>query len=121
MSENDPTKDGSSTAVRFDAQEYMGISEEDMVDYETAEEFLLHFSRAGKLSLVAKLLNLRDAKEIPLNIDCKGKNCQYFVLVYFSHLFFYSFVYQAKVRQTLAGLHFTLPPTLVTKKLLTCC
>lgn len=74
--ENGPAKDGlpsNSTSVRFDAQEYIGISEDDMVDYDTAEEFLLHFSRAGKLSFVAKLLNLRDAKEIPLNINCKGK------------------------------------------------
>ncbi len=63
----------SAAAARFDAQEIIGISEDDLVDYDTAEEFLLHFSRTGKLPFVAKLLSLREAKEIPLNIDCKGK------------------------------------------------
>lgn len=61
------------SALRFDAQEYIGLSEDDIVDYDTAEEFLLHFSRIGQLMFVKKLLHLRDAKEIPLNIDCKGK------------------------------------------------
>ena len=63
----------SSPALRFDAQEYIGLTEDDIVDYETAEEFLLHFSRIGQLLFVKKLLHLRDNREISLNIDCKGK------------------------------------------------
>ena len=69
-------------ALRFDAQEYIGLSEDDVVDYETAEEFLLHFSRIGQLTFVKKLLQLRDSKEIPLNINCKGSRlCECFFAI----------------------------------------
>lgn len=67
----DQENDQSGT-LRFDAQEYIGLTEDDIVDYDTAEEFLLHFSRIGQLTFVTKLLHLRDSKEISLNIDCKG-------------------------------------------------
>ncbi|OTF69951.1 oxysterol-binding protein-related protein 1-like protein, partial [Euroglyphus maynei] len=58
--------------LKLDAQEFYDIHEDDLVDFETSEEFLLHFSRIGQVQLVKKLLNLRNANEIALNIDCKG-------------------------------------------------
>ncbi|KAH9527824.1 Oxysterol-binding protein- protein 1 [Dermatophagoides farinae] len=58
--------------LKLDAQEFYDIHEDDLVDFETSEEFLLHFSRIGQVQLVKKLLSLRNAHEIALNIDCKG-------------------------------------------------
>ncbi|KAJ6223665.1 hypothetical protein RDWZM_002210 [Blomia tropicalis] len=58
--------------LRFDIQEYINLSEDEIVDYDTSEEFLLHFSRIGQLNFVQKLLNLRDNKSIDLDINCKG-------------------------------------------------
>ncbi|KAF7494387.1 Oxysterol-binding protein-related protein 1 [Sarcoptes scabiei] len=60
--------------LKLDVQEYYDINEDDLVDFETAEEFLLHFSRSGQIELVKKLLNLRNSKEIALNIDFKGQS-----------------------------------------------
>lgn len=58
--------------LKFDAQEFYDIHEDDVVDFKTNEEFLLHFSRIGQVALVNKLIRLKNANEIILNIDCKG-------------------------------------------------
>src|SRR5699024_2352648 len=58
--------------LRFDAQEFYGFSEDELVDFDTAEEFLLHFSRIGHLTLVKKLIGLRDSGQVALNVDCRG-------------------------------------------------
>lgn len=59
-------------APKFDVQEFLGITEDEIVDFDTPEEFLLHFSRVGQHFLVGKLLRLREENQISLNIDCKG-------------------------------------------------
>lgn len=60
------------STLKFDVQEFLNIPEDEIVDFDTPEEFLLHFSRIGQLSLVEKLLKLRQTNEINLNINCKG-------------------------------------------------
>lgn len=60
--------------MRSDVQELMGLADDDVEldDYETPEEYLLHFARIGRASFVQKLIDLKIAKQISLNINCKG-------------------------------------------------
>lgn len=75
-----------------DVQQLLELGPEDLYDYDTAEEYLLHFSRTGKSELVFKLLRLADTKKIDLNINCKGLHgiiCLFvYVLLTFVYLFF---------------------------------
>lgn len=78
--------------LRFDIQEYINLSEDEIVDYDTSEEFLLHFSRIGQLNFVQKLLNLRDNKSIDLDINCKGVLTFNDLIVTFHEIYFIFFV-----------------------------
>ena len=96
------TPTSESGMLRFDAQEYIGITEDDIVDYDTAEEYLLHFSRIGQFEFVKKLLYLKETKEIPLNIDCKGKH--YLAILLYDLIDIH--IFQAKVKPILDGVHY---------------
>ena len=70
---------GGGGGIKFDAQDYIGITEDDIVDYDTAEEYLLHFARIGQLMFVKKLILLKKNREIELDVNCKGMKNLVFV------------------------------------------
>lgn len=71
-----------------DVKQLLELGPEDLYDYETAEEYLLCFSRTGKSELVFKLLQLSNNKRINLNINCKGLLSK-FTFVYIRLTFVY--------------------------------
>lgn len=109
--------------LKLDVQEYYDINEDDLVDFETAEEFLLHFSRSGQIELVKKLLNLRNSKEIALNIDFKGihKFSLFQIFISKSKYFLSLKILKAKVKLILDGLRYIWQLILGIPKLLICC